>query len=323
MILRRAFVLSLVAAIFAIPLVGKADPAGKLPIVGVLIPHRLDQEFPAFIEKLRELGYEDGQNVRLAVRSADARLERLPGLAAELVHMKADVIVTINTPPTRDAIRATHEIPIVMAIVGDPIGSGFIRSLSHPGGNVTGVSNLSAGLAAKRLQLLKETVPTAGRIAALFNPDDPVTALQRQEIERAAPQIGVEVRFFPVRAQDSLVTVFNELTDWRADGVFWLAGQSAFMMPAINLAAQQRLPTMVVLRQQVQAGGLISYNSVISDQYRHAAVYVDKILKGAKPADLPVEQPVKFELVINLTTAKALGLTVPPSILMRADEVIE
>jgi putative tryptophan/tyrosine transport system substrate-binding protein len=324
MISHRRLVLSLVAAvIIAIPLEGKSQPASNVPIVGVLLPHRLDPEFPAFVEELRELGYEDGRNMRLAIRSADTKLERLPRLAAELVQMKADVIVSINTPPTRDAIRATKDIPIVMAIVGDPIGSGFVSSLSRPGGNVTGVSNLSVDLAAKRLQILKEVVPAATRIGVLFNSEDPVTKSQIRDTEEAAPGIGVKLRFFPVRVTDNLIAVFSELTDWGAEGVLWLAGQSTFLTPAIDLAIERRLPTMAVLRQHVMAGGLISYNSVISDQYRRAAIYVDKILKGAKPADLPVQQPTRFELVINLKTAKALGISIPATLLSRADEVIE
>jgi len=196
-----------------------------------------------------------------------------------------------------------------MAIVGDPVGSGFINSLARPGGNVTGVSNLSAGLAAKRLQLLKEAVPSARQIAVLFNPDDPVTTVQKRETERAAPLVRVAMRFFPVRAPGDLVAAFGrrmECCGWR---------QSTLMMPAIGLAAQHRLPTMVVLRQQVQAGGLMSYNSAISDQYRRAAIFVDKILRGA--------QPTKFEFVVKLKTAKARGIAIPPAILLRADELVE
>jgi putative ABC transport system substrate-binding protein len=258
------------------------------------------------------------------IRSADAKLEQLPQLAAELVHTKVDVIVAINTPGSRAAIDATKEIPIVMGIVGNPVATGFVSNLARPGGNVTGISNMSGDLASKRLEILKEAVPAVRRVAVLFNSDDPVTAPQIRETEHAAPQLAVEVRFFPVRNQEMLSSAFKELSDWHADGLLWLAGQAqAFMERTIGLAAKHRLPSMLPLLNDVRAGGMISYYPDHRELFRRVAVYVDKILKGATPADLPVQQPTKFYLVINLNTAKALGLTVPPALLARADEVIE
>ena len=322
--MRRREFIALVGSAAVWPLKAQAQQPARVPIVGVITPHLLHAEFPAFFETLRKLGYEDGGNVRLVVRSAESKLERLPGLAAELVQMNADVLVAINTPGTRAAINATKDIPIVMGIVGNPVADGFVSNLARPGGNVTGISNLGAELAAKRLQTLKEVLPTARRVAVLFNSDDPVTGPQIKDTERAAQELAIEVRFFPVRSEATLQSSFKDLTNWRADGVLWLSGQAAaFMSGTIDLAGKHRLPTMVLFPHEVQAGGLISYYSDHRELFRRVATYVDKILKGAKPADLPVEQPTKFELVINLKTAKALGISVPPSLLARADEVIE
>lgn len=324
MISRRVFALGIGAGLLSVPRVAGAQPAGKLPLVGVLLPHLLDRDFPVFLATLRELGYEDGRTVRLEIKSAETKLERLPQLAAELVRMSPAVIVTVNTPPTRAAVNATKEIPIVMGLVGDPLGSGFVRNLSRPGGNVTGRSNIVADLAAKRLQILKEIIPSARRIATLFNPDDSVTTPQRQEIERAASQVGVESRFLAVRSEDGLATAFADAATWPADAVQWIAGQEhAFIATSIRIAAERRLPLMVPRRQQVESGGLIAYVPNAPAQYRAAAVYVDKILRGAKPGDLPVEQPTEISLSINLKTARALGLKLPPSILARADDVFE
>jgi putative ABC transport system substrate-binding protein len=321
-IARRVVALGFASLTFAAPLAGGSEEVSRAPIVGILISQPQDREMAAFREKLVELGYEDGRNLRLVIRSAETKLDQLPGLAAELVQMKSNVIVSLDTPPTRAAIAATAVIPIVM-VAGDPVGTGFVRNLAHPEGNVTGLAALTSDLAAKRMQLLKEVVPT-NRIAVLFNPDDPVTVPSIRETERAASQLAVEVRFFPIQTQDDLTAAFAALTNWEAGAVLWLPGQvGAFVPSTIELANRQRLPSMLVLRQHVEAGALLSYYPERLEIYRRVAVYVDKILKGSKPADLPVEQPTKFELVINLKTAKAIGLTVPPSILARADEVID
>jgi putative ABC transport system substrate-binding protein len=325
MIPRRAVALGIAGAILATPLARAAQQSAKIPVVGVLqaAPFRGDPTQSEFVVSFRELGYEDGRNVRLVLRSAEAHLDRLPGLVAELVQMKADVIVAFGTPTTRAAIDASKMVPIAM-FVGDPIGSGFVGSLARPGGNVTGVSNNMGDIAAKRVQLLNELAPAARRIAVLYNSDDPVTASQLRETERAAPQLAVEVRFFPVRAEDRLIAAFQELLEWKAEGLLWLSGQERPFIPAtIDFAAKHRLPMMVPRREQVEAGGLICYYPVQSELNRRLAAQVDKILKGAKPGDLPVEQPTRFDLVINLKTAAGLGLTVPQSLLARADKVIE
>jgi putative ABC transport system substrate-binding protein len=301
-----------------------AQPAPGIHTVGVLTPHEEDPGYPVFSRTLHELGYREGQNLRLLVRSASWKHERLPSLAAELVAARPDVIVAINTPGARAAIRATKEIPIVISIVGDPIGSGFVPNLAHPGGNVTGVSNMTGELAGKRLSLLKELVPRTKRIAVLFNPVDPVTAPQIRDTEHAAPLLGIEVRFFPVKAPRDLPETFKRILGWRADGGLWLSGQgNAFQAGTIELAASHGLPVMVNQRADVEAGGLISYSPDHAELFRRTAMYVDRILKGARAGDLPVEQPTKFELVINLRTARALGLTVPPSLLLRADRVVQ
>jgi putative tryptophan/tyrosine transport system substrate-binding protein len=319
---RRALITLLGGTALAWPLAARAQQKA-MPVVGVLISQPQDREMAAFREELVKLGYENGRNLRLVIRSAETKLDRLPGLAAELVRMKSNVIVSLDTPPTRAAIAATAVIPIVMA-AGDPVGTGFVSNLAHPEGNVTGVAALTSDLAGKRVQLLTEFVPQAHRIAVLFNPKDPVTAPGVRETERAASQLGVEVRFFPITIQDDLALAFTQLATWRAGALLWLPGQAgAFAEATIDFANRQMLPSMLVLRQHVEAGALLSYYPERLEMYRRLAVFVDKLLKGAKPADLPVEQPTRFELVVNLKTAHALGLTVPQSILARADEVIE
>lgn len=324
MLSRRVFALGTGAGLLSAPLAAMAQPAGKVPLLGVLLAHRLDRDFPTFPARLRELGYEDGRTIRLEIKSADTRLERLPQLAAELVAMNPAVIVTANTPPTRAAINATKEILIVMSQVGDALGQGFVRNLSRPGGNVTGRSNIVTDLAPKRLQIVKEIVPSARRVAVMFNPDDPVTTRQRQQAERAASQVGVDVRFFAVRDEAGVVAAFADAASWPADAAQWLAGQEqAFIAASIRIAAERRLPLMVPQRWQVEIGGLIAYAPDPRASYRAAAVYVDKILTGARPGDLPVEQPTEIPLSINIKTARALGLTLPPSILARADDVFE
>jgi len=313
--------------LLAAPLAVQAQRAGQaVHTVGVLTPQRLEHNpgYSAFIETLHLLGYQEDRNLRILLRSADGKLDRLPALATELVVARVDVIVALNTPGARAAIQATQQIPIVMTALGDPVGSGFVSSLARPGGNVTGISTMSAELASKRLGVLKEVVPAAKRIAAMFNPDDPITVSQIRDAERAAPVLNVEIRFFPVRATGNLPETFKQMLAWRADGAIWILGQQqAFQTGSIQLAASHRLPLMVAHRQNVEAGGLISYISDSVELYRRTAVYIDRILKGTKPGDLPIEQPTKFELAINLKTAKALGVTISPSLLVQADRVVE
>ena len=319
------FVTILVVLLLSAAAGADAQSSGsRVHTVGILTPHWDDPAFPVLLETLRQLGYHEGQNLRLLLRSADWKHDRLPALAAELVDAHPDVIVAINTPGARAAVRATKHVPIVMSIVGDPIGSGFVSNLSHPGGNVTGISNLSGELAPKRLSLLKELVPRAKRVAVLQNPVDPVNVPQMRDMERAAPVLGIEVRFFPVKTTTELPEAFKQMIAWRADAALWLAGQSvAFQPGTIELAAKHRLPVMVPQRANVESGGLISYFPDHAELVRRTAVYVDKILKGAKPGDLPIEQPTKFELAINLKTAKALGLAVSPALRLQADRVVE
>ena len=313
--------------LLAAPLAVEAQQAAQvLQIVGVLTPQRLEQQaaYATFPEALRRLGYQEGSNLRMLVRSADGKLDRLPALAAELVAARPDVIVALNTPGARAALDATKQIPIVITSVGDPVGSGLVSNLARPGGNVTGVSNMVAELASKRLALLKEAVPRARRIATLFNPDDPVTVPQLRDAERAAPALKVETRFFPVKAIEDLPATFKQMLAWRADAALWLLGQQhAFQARSIELAAQHRLPLMVANPPNVEAGGLISYTFDPVELYARTAAVVDRILKGAKPGDLPIEQPTKFELVINLKTAKALGIAIPLSLRSRADRVVQ
>lgn len=220
-------------------------------------------------------------------------------------------------------MAATRAIPIVMAEVGDPVATGFVSNLARPEGNVTGVSNLYGELAAKRLSLMKEAVLTARRIAVMLNPADPITTVQVKDVQRAAPSIGVEARLFPVRTIAELDAVFESMLAWRPDAALWLCGQQAvFEQHTVNLARKQRLPVMPCRAETVHTGALMSYAPDRAESMRRVANYVDRILKGAKPADLPVEQPTKLELFVNLKTAKSLGLTIPPSLLLRADQVI-
>lgn len=313
--------------VLAAPLAVQAQRAGQaVHTVGVLSPQRLEHNpgYSAFVDTLRLLGHQEGRDLRILVQSADGRLDRLPALATELVAARVDVIVALNTPGARAAIQASPQIPIVITALGDPVGAGFVTNLARPGGNVTGISTMSAELASKRLAVLKEVLPTAKRIAAMFNPDDPITVPQIRDAERAAPVLNVEIRFFAVRTTENLPETFKQMLAWRADGALWVLGQlQTFQTASIQLAASHKLPLMVAYRQGVEAGGLISYLPDLDEVYRRTAVYVDRILKGTKPGDLPIEQPRKFELAINLKTARALGVVVPPSLLVQADRVVE
>ena len=280
--------------------------------------------YPVFVDALRRLGYEDGKNVQLLLRSAKSDYARLPVLARELIDAKVEVIVAINTPGAQAAIDATKAIPIIMTQVGDPIGSGFVTSLARPGGNVTGVSNMVADLASKRLALLHEMVPGAKRIAVLYNPVDPVNQPQIRDIKTGAPKLGLDVRFYPVKVPADLPETFNTQLAWRAQAVLWLHGQQqSYQTGTIALAAKHNLPVMVGGLPDVEAGGLLAYSSNAAELFKRTATYVDKILKGSKPGELPVEQPTHFELAINLKTAKALGIKVPQSILIQATRVVE
>ena len=274
---------------------------------------------------LRELGHAEGKNIIFEYRFAENKHERLPGLAVELIRSKVDVIVVHASPGTRAVKQATSIIPIVMVAVGDPVGTGFVTSLARPGGNITGVSNIDPVLDPKRLQLLKEIVPKLTRVAVLRNPANPAAELNLKGTQAAARSLGIDTQLFDVRDPKELESAFAVIAKARADGliVFPDALFLSQQKQIVNLVVTKRLPSVFARNENVEAGGLMSYGTSLTDLFRQAAAYVDKILKGAQPGDLPVEEPTKFELVINLKAAKALGLTIPPSVLMRADRVIE
>ncbi len=279
----------------------------------------------AFRQGLRELGYVEGQNFVIEYRSADGRPERFPGLATELVRLKVDLIVTRGTPAVLAAKKATGSIPIVMASSADPAGYGIVSSLARPGGNVTGQSAIVVELAGKRLELLKEAIPRIARIAQLANMSNPASAASWRQIEVAARSLGLAPQLLDVRAPEDFARAFDTAIKQRADAVLVVNDTltQTNVRRIVDLSAKHRLPSIFTSREFVDAGGLMAYGPNFTDLYRRAATYVDKIFKGAKPADLPVEQPTKFELVINLKTAKALGLTIPASLLLQADQVIQ
>ena len=324
---RRAFIGMMAGGLLAVPLAAAAQQqVGKLSRIGVLMNLYSPDAHPpqALRQRLRDLGYVEGQNLVIDWRYQLGGTDRLAALAVELVRLKPDVIVADVTVAIRAAMQATSTIPIVMASSADAVGGGLVTSLGRPGGNVTGVTTMLAEMSAKRLQLLKEVAPNVSRVAVLWDPAIPWHRALLKEVEAAAPALRLQPVVIAVRNRDDLGDAFSEMTKGRVDAVF----VSHTMTPRargqmIDLAAKRRMPTMFMDRDYVAAGGLMSYGSDFSEEFRHAAEYVDKILKGAKPADLPVEQPTKFELIINLKTAKALGLTIPQSLLSRADEVIQ
>jgi putative ABC transport system substrate-binding protein len=325
---RRAFLAGTGAVLLVVPLVAEAQQPGRVYQIGVLPPGPIStrmQLWDAFRQGLRELGYVEGQNVALVIRSPEQGGKPLSDLAADLVRLKVDVIVAAATPGIGAAQRATRTIPIVMAASIDPVGTGFVASLARPGGNITGLDLLSADIAGKRLQLLRETIPGLSRVAILWNPSSSEAAPQWKLTQAAAQTLGMQLQSLEVRRPDEFGSAFQAATKKRAGALIMLDDPLLYThgTTIVDLAAKSRLPVMYGFREHVRMGGFIVYGASLLDLYRRAATYVDKILKGAKPADLPVEQPTKFELVINLKTAKALGLTIPPSLLARADEVIQ
>jgi len=323
---RRAFILATAGSLLAAPIAAEGEQAGKVPRIGVLMQvYSPDADPPqAFRQRLRDLGYVEGQNIVIDWRYVQGKPDRLPDLAVELVRRKPDVVVADFTSAIRAAMHATSTIPIVMMASADAVGSGLVSNLAHPGGNVTGLSMLLAEMSTKRLQLLKETAPKISRVAVLWDPVTPFHKAMLKEIDAAAPGLRLQPVAITVRNRDDLGDALSEITRTRVDALF----VSETMTPAarvrlVDFATKRRLPAMFMNRDYVAVGGLMSYAPDYQELYRHAAEYVDKILKGAKPGDLPVEEPTKFELVINLKTAKALGLTIPSSLLQRADRVIE
>ena len=324
---RRAFVTLLGSAVATWPLAARAQQAAKLPTIGYLgsgTPLTDSQWLAAFVQRLRELGWIDGRNVAIEIRWAEGRAERYAEIAAELVRLKVDVILTHNTPPILAAKQATSVIPIVFATAGDPVGTGVVASLARPGGNVTGLSTQLNDTAGKRLELVREVVPNLRRLAIIGNIGNPITVLEMNEVKAAAHTFGLEVSVLDIRRADDIGSAFDALKG-QADALY-LCGDPLITTNRIRintLALGARLPTMSVFRQYVEAAGLMSYGPNYPDLFRRAADLIDKILRGAKPADIPVDQATKFDLTINLTTAKVLGLTIPESFLLRADEVIE
>ena len=307
-----------------------AAQVGKVPRVGVLLPGSPEPEYErrldAFRQGLRELGYIDQQNILLEYRWAHAQYEHMADLVAELLSLQVDVLVIDSTRAGLAAKRATSTLPIVLAVVADPVGTGLVESLARPGGNITGMTLMSPELSAKRLELLKDMVPTAARVAVLWNPDTPASQLQWRELEVAAPRLDVQLQAVEVRRATDFERAFATVAGWPADALFVIDDPT--LLPAhqkeiVDFATRHRLPTMTGLRSLVDAGGLMSYGASFPALFRRAATFVVKILGGAKPSDLPVEQPTKFDLVINLKTAKALGITIPPHLLALADEVIQ
>lgn len=325
-------IISVVAALFfvAAPSAG-AQPGSRVPRLCFLTfdpgtAQSPSSRFDGFFQGLRDLGYVHGQTLAIDYLSADGRSERFPALAAECLRRNADIIAVTTTPAAQAAKSATHRIPIVMLSVGDPVGTGLVESLARPGGNVTGVSTMTAGLAAKRLELLKEAVPQISRVLVLAYPVDPVVPLQLKALQEAAPSLGIKLLIREIRTADDLPVAFAAGVKERADGLMTTSASIFRVQRAqvTELAARHRLPAMYPLSAMAEeSGGLMAYIVVEPDLQRRAATYVDRILKGAKPADLAVQQPVLFKLVINLKTAKTLGLTIPPSFLVRADQVIQ
>ncbi len=324
---RRAFLGTLASGLLAAPLAAEAQQARKVPRIGVLLTlYSPVEEAPqAFGEGLRDLGYIDRQNIVIEWRSAEGKYDQLPALAAELVRLKVDVIVADVTRATQAARQATTTIPIVIMVAADPVGNGLVQSLARPGGNVTGLSILLPDISAKRLQLLTEAVPTVSRVAVLWNPGSPYHKTLLKELDAAAPSLRLHLLPIAVQGPGEFDGAFSAMVKAQVNALF-VADDPMFLTSRtrlLELAAKSRLPTIFAHSGFATSGGLMSYGPNLSERFRLAATYVDKILKGAKPADLPVDQATKLELIINLKTAKALGLTIPQSLLARADEVIQ
>jgi putative ABC transport system substrate-binding protein len=328
---KRNFVFALGAIFLTLSLPAEAQQAKKVPRIGYLTsadPARESTRSEAIRRALREMGYVEGQNIAIEYRYAQGKQERFPDLLAELVRLKVDIIVAAGgTTMIRAAMNATKTIPIVMTgAASDPVEAGFVESLARPGGNVTGITNLGTELGGKRLELLKEAVPKIARVAVLYDPANPAIVLEvKKVIPVAARALGLTIQPWEVRTADDFDRVFAALNKQRPDGLYLIGGNliNVNQKRVVGFALKSRLPSTYYYREAVVAGGLMYYGADLVDGYRRIAYYVDRILKGAKPADLPVEQPTKFELVINLKTAKQIGLTIPQSVLYRADKVIK
>jgi putative ABC transport system substrate-binding protein len=314
--------------LLAVAVLAEAQQPTKIPRIGFLAaatPATAAHLVEAFKQGLREHGYVEGQNVVLELRFGEGKAEQFPVLAAELVHLKVNVIVALTNPVIEAVRQATQTIPIVMPAASDPVGAGFVASLARPGGNITGLTGYSPELNGKRLELLKETFSKLSRVALLLSPNFPGSALDLKETESAARSLGLRIQPLEVQDASDIDRAFKAMIKAHADALTMFPGHPALFVnrkKIVELAANHRLPAMYSLREFVDAGGLMFYGPDLLVGYRRAATYVDKILKGAKPADLPVEQPTKFELIINLKAAKQIGLTIPPNVLYRADKII-
>ena len=321
----KVFGFALSIILFALCVFAEAQQPKKIPRLGFLSPTSDDSRVEAFRQGLRELGYVEGQNIAIEYRWADGKFDRLPDLALELVRLKVDVVVAVVTQASLAAKMATGTIPVVMIGVSDPVGSGLVVSLARPGANITGTSSMTAEIIGKQLELIKETLPKISRVAALWNPANPIfQAIQRRETEVAARALGMQLQFVEARAPDEIDRAFARVAKERMRALLVLNDPvfTAQRKQIADLSAKHRFPTVSGTREYTEVGGLMAYGPSFPDMYRRAAYYVDRILKGTKPADLPVEQPMKFELIINLKTAKQIGLTIPPNVLARADKVI-
>jgi len=323
----NALAITLALGVLGAPLAADAQPPPKIPRIGYLgagSPYAGARPLESFRQGLRELGYVEGQTIFIDYRWAEGRPDRFPPLAAELIHLRVDVIVTYSNAAVAALQQATRTIPIVVAAMGDPVASGFVASLARPGANITGLSILAEELGGKWVELLREAVPKVSRVAILAGPQNPAGRTIWTEIQVAAKALKVTPQRQEVAGPDEIEHAFASLIKGRAQGLIVVphAVTTAHRTQIAGLAAKNRLPGMYPDRLYVEAGGLMSYGTNFHELHRRAATYVDKILKGAKPADLPVEQPTRFELVVNLKTAKSLALTIPPSVLIRADQVI-
>jgi putative ABC transport system substrate-binding protein len=300
------------------------QPRSSLRRIGVLTPSSVQFEAQAFVRALQDRGYREGENLALVVVSAEGRLDDLPSLADQMARESFDVLVAVNSPPTRALLATRGSTPVVMAMVSDPIVLGFVENLSRPSGRFTGVLNVGHNLASKRLALLKEAVPAARRVAALFHPDDPITGPQIRELSEIAPSLGLEMSFLPVRDAADVERAFDDARANMPDAYFVVAGQSGTIAARLSeLAILHRRPALVVLRSQVLQGGLVAYYADETEHWGRVADQVDRLLRGAAPSEIPIEQATRFNLVLNLRTARQIGLSIPPTLLALADEVIE
>jgi putative ABC transport system substrate-binding protein len=327
MIRKRLALYCLLIIVLLITDLAAAQQAKKVPRIGFLVASNSSansDRIEAFRQGLRELGYVEGKNIVIEYRAAEGKLDRLPGLAAELIDHNADVIVTAGPADTRAAKKATTTIPIVMTFDNDPVGNGFVASLARPGGNITGMSTLAPELSGKQLELLKEIVPKLSRVAVFGNSTNPGNGLALREIERAAGALKVKLQILDVLNPRDIEAAFRTASKGRDEAVLVLGSPvvNSQRTQLVDFAVKNRLPAIYYTAEVVEAGGLMAYGVNRNDLARRAATYVDKILKGAKPADLPVEQPIKFEFIVNLKAAKQIGLTIPPNVLVRADRVI-